>query len=230
MRNNSIIPGRSVVLLITFLYCVTCYAQTGTVKDIDGNVYKTVKIGKQEWMMENLKVTHYRNGDEIPNVMSDTVWSKLTTGAYCNYNNINKYNDFRHTVNTYGRLYNWYAVHDSRNIAPQGWHVPTDSEWTILVNYIGGQAAGARLKETGSVHWSQNMGATNESGFTALPGGRRIRKNGEFECLSSHGYWWSFTEESALQAYSLDMCSIFDIIYKFYNRKGDGLSVRCLKD
>lgn len=148
--------------------------------DIDGNVYQIVTIGTQVWMAENLKVTHYRNGDVIPNVTDGPTWAGLTTGAYCEYDNNVA------SVATYGRLYNWYAAVDTRNIAPDGWHVPSDEEWKQLETYLGmsqaeadaiglrGSDEGGMLKETGTSHWdSPNTGATNESGFTALPGGHR---------------------------------------------------------
>jgi hypothetical protein len=121
----------------------------GAVVDIDGNAYHTVTIGNQVWMVENLKVTHYRNGDAIPNVTDGTAWLDLTTGAYCEYDNdVNN-------VATYGRLYNWYSVNDSRNIAPAGCHVPSDDDWQTLVDYLGGDAvAGGKMKEIGSTHLS----------------------------------------------------------------------------
>ena len=140
----------------------------GTVVDIDGNVYNTVTIGTQVWMVENLKTTKYRNGDAIPNVTGNASWVALSTGAYCWYNN-----DAATYKATYGALYNWYAVGDSRNIAPSGWHVATDSEWTTLSTFLGGESiAGDKLKEIGTSHWlSPNTGATNSNGFTAFPGG-----------------------------------------------------------
>lgn len=148
-----------------------------TVKDIDGNQYQTVKIGSQVWMKENLKVTRYRNGDPIPRVTVNSEWVDLATGAYCAC-----YNDEGTTAFTYGYLYNWYAVDDRRNLAPAGWHVPTDAEWQILMDYLGGEIlAGGKLKETGTSHWaSPNTGATNESGFTARPGGIRGFDYGRF--------------------------------------------------
>jgi len=119
--------------------------ETGTVTDIDGNIYKTVKIGTQWWMAENLKVTKYRNGNLIPNVTNMTQWDNLTTGAYCTYNH-----DATNVTN-YGRLYNWYAANDSRNIAPAGWHVPSDVELTTLITNLGGEDfAGGKMKETGT--------------------------------------------------------------------------------
>jgi uncharacterized protein (TIGR02145 family) len=173
---------------------------TGSVTDIGGNVYQTIKIGDQWWMMENLKVTHYRNGDPIPHVTDGGTWKGLSTGAYCNYGNDPG------NVETYGRLYNWYAVDDSRSIAPEGWHVPTDEEWKQLEMYLGmsqGQAddtgwrgtnEGGKLKETGTTHWqSPNTGATNESGFSALPGGYR-GYDGYFYTMGFTANFWSSTE------------------------------------
>jgi len=146
----------------------TTLSSTGTMTDIDGNVYETVTIGTQVWMAENLKVTHYRNGNTILHIIDWFSWFTLT-GAYCEYDNdVNN-------VAVYGRLYNWYAVNDSRYIAPVGWHVPSDAEWLTLVDYLGGDTvADGKMKEIGTTHWvSPNTGATNESGFSALPGGYR---------------------------------------------------------
>ena len=155
------------------------------------DVYQTITIGTQVWMAENLKATHFRNGDAIPHVTDGATWQSLTTGAYCEYNNdINN-------VATYGRLYNWYAVNDYRNIAPVGWHVPIDAEWQTLVDYLGGwEVAGGKMKEAGTANWvSPNTGATNESGFSALPGGRRhVIGSGYYENMGYSGYFWSSTE------------------------------------
>ncbi|MBI4645984.1 MAG: fibrobacter succinogenes major paralogous domain-containing protein [Bacteroidia bacterium] len=123
---------KRVVLFLTGFVVLVLQNQAQTVTDIDGNIYNTIIIGTQEWMQENLKVIHYRNGDAIPDVTGDTQWSNLSTGAYCNYNN----NESNALI--YGRLYNWYAVADSRNICPAGWHTPTDAEWTTLTDYLGG--------------------------------------------------------------------------------------------
>jgi uncharacterized protein (TIGR02145 family) len=196
-----------------------------TVTDIDGNVYQTVTIGTQVWMKENLKVTHYRNGDEIPNVTVNAAWAALTTGAYCEYNNdVNN-------VATYGRLYNWYAAADSRNIAPTGWHVPTDAEWQTLVDYLGfGTIAGGKMKEAGTTHWTiPNTGATNESGFTALPGGYRI-SNGTYGSMSTNTAYWSSTESNSLFAWYRRLDYSNTGIYRYDNNKVYGFSVRCVKD
>jgi uncharacterized protein (TIGR02145 family) len=174
-------------VLALFLLCPSA-ALAGTVSDYDGNVYQTVVIGNQEWMAENLKVTHYSNGDAIPNVTDNSAWAGLGTGAYCEYNNDISY------VNTYGRSYNWYAVYDSRGLAPTGWRVPTDIDWQSLVDYLGGAAvAGGKMKESGTAHWvSPNLGATNECGFTGLPGTYR-NGSGEYKDLGQYAYYWSST-------------------------------------
>jgi len=196
-----------------------------TVTDIDGNVYQTVLIGDQCWMMENLKVTHYRNGDPIPNVTDNSTWEGLTSGAYCEHNNDPG------NVATYGRLYNWYAVDDSRNIAPEGWHVPTDAEWQVLVDYLGVDGvAGGKLKEAGTTHWvSPNTGATNESGFTALPGGYRCYDGG-FYNMSSHAYFWSSTEYDDNYAWSRSLGFNYSEVGRSYGSKDYGFSIRCVKD
>jgi uncharacterized protein (TIGR02145 family) len=142
---------------------------TAAVTDTDGNVYHTVIIGTQEWMVENLKTRRFNDGSAIPLVASSSAWPTLTTAGYCWYNNDSAANSA-----TYGALYNWFAVNAGK-LAPTGWHVPSDSEWNVLITYLGGESvAGGRLKEAGTVHWnSPNAGATNEFGFTALPGGHR---------------------------------------------------------
>ena len=168
----------SIMLLFTLVSCSkkddpfnqVNNQNAATVTDIDGNVYHTVTIGTQTWMVENLKTTRYRNGEAIPNITDNASWAALITCAYCDYNNIPS------NSITYGKLYNWYAVNDSRNIAPMGWHVSTDAEWTTLTTFLGGTSiAGGKLKENGTIHWnSPNVGATNETGFSALPGGYRL--------------------------------------------------------
>ena len=194
--------------------------------DIDGNVYETVKIGNQFWMAENLKVTHYSNGETIPNVTDNTEWVNLTTGAYCNYNNDEM------KVAIYGRLYNWFTVSDGRSIAPEGWHVPSDIEWKMLIDYLGGSSvAGGKMKERGTSHWfSPNTGATNESGFSALPGGYRNDRSGFFSSLSRNATFWSSTETNNPDGWSRRLSySISRVDRHFYN-KHSGFSVRCVRD
>jgi uncharacterized protein (TIGR02145 family) len=198
---------------------------SSTVTDIDGNIYKTVTIGTQVWMAENLKVTHYLNGDSIPDVKDNAVWPNLLSGAYCDYNNDTT------NVATYGRLYNWYAVADSRKIAPAGWHVPTDSEWQTLVDYLGGSTvAGGKMKEAGYAHWfNGNTGATNQSGFNGLPGGYRYGTGASLDMTVS-AYLWTSTEN----AYSYSMARILSAysasIFDDKRPKLYGFSVRCVKD
>jgi len=196
-----------------------------TVKDIDGNVYHTVTIGTQVWMVENLKVSKYRNGDPIPNITDTTEWYKLSTGAYCYYENNASYSS------TYGKLYNWYAVKDSRNLAPEGWRVATDADWTILTDLLGIIGyAGDKLKEKGIVHWNDpNTGATNETGFTALPGGERT-SSGTFEFIGKTGFWWTSTENNTYYSYYRSMFNLYNYVNRVYIPINYGLSVRCIKE
>jgi uncharacterized protein (TIGR02145 family) len=193
----------------------------GTLTDQDGNVYKTVTIGTQIWMAENLRTTKYNDGTAIPNVIYKDEWSNLRTGAYVNYEN----SISAEFIATCGRLYNWYAVNTGK-LAPKGWHVPTDAEWTTLINFLGGKYAAGKLKETGTTHWKTfNTGATNETGFTALPGGYY----GFYDILHS-GYWWSATEQNATSAWSYYMYNNTTILETYNYSKGAGFSVRCVRD
>nr|MBN2278777.1 fibrobacter succinogenes major paralogous domain-containing protein [candidate division Zixibacteria bacterium] len=215
----------------------TTTAPSSTVTDIDGNVYETVTIGSQVWMAENLKVTHYRNGDPIPNVTDSAIWSGLTTGAYCNYEN-----DQGH-VATYGRLYNWYAVDDGRNIAPEGWHVPSDAEWKQLEIYLGmsqseadatgfrGTTEGGKLKEAGGTHWANpNAGATNESGFSGLPGGVRYDYGSLFYNLGTYAAFWSSSVGSSGRAWARYLHWYHSQVQRYDYFMHDGYSVRCVRD
>jgi len=194
------------------------------VMDVDSNVYLTVQIGNQWWMAENLKVTHYRNGDPIPNVTDRTEWSNLTTGAYCYYDN---------NVSTYGRLYNCYAVTDSRNIAPEGWHVPPIEEWRTLIYYLGSYSvAGGKMKEAGTLHWeSPNTGATNESGFTALPGGDRNSQT-NFVGIGDRAFFWSCSEAAydSTEILYIYLSNNATSVQTPSASKETGFSVRCIKD
>jgi uncharacterized protein (TIGR02145 family) len=202
---------------------------TPTVTDIDGNVYNTVQIGNQCWTQSNLKVSKYRNGDTIPTGLSNSAWENTTFGAYAIYNNDPVNNGL------YGKLYNHYAVTDSRGLCPTGWHVPTDGEWTTLENHLGGSSvAGGALKSTVTLPtpggWNPpNTGATNSSGFTALPGG--FRNNlGELHSMSYYGHWWSSSTPFGPGAW---YCSLFydnSLINRSLILRAFGSSVRCLKD
>jgi uncharacterized protein (TIGR02145 family) len=159
--------------------------------------------------------------------MNGNAWSYITTGAYCNYNNTTNSD----TINTYGRLYNWYAVNDSSDIAPQGWHVASDSEWISMTSYLGGvNIAGGKLKEKCKTHWnSPNTGATNETGFTALPGGYRVG-GGAFVDIGNYGGWWSSTEVSLSTAWYGGIVYCYTGVYSYGYDKYGGFSVRCVKD
>ena len=195
------------------------------VKDADGNLYRTVTIYTQVWMAENLKTTKYDDGTDIPLVTENTAWYNLATPGYCWYNN-----DATTNKNVYGALYNWYTV-NSGKLCPSGWHVPTDVEWTTMISRIGGApTAGGKLKESGTIHWSSpNTGATNETGFTALPGGGR-NSSGNFSKIHQMGFWWSSTESSSTVALYQTMNSNSSSIDSSSDNKKTGFSVRCLKD
>ena len=198
----------------------------GTMTDQDGNVYKTVTIGTQTWMAENLRTTKYNDGTAIPTVTDNDEWGDLTDGAFCNYNDTANI-DY---IATYGRLYNWYTVNTGK-LAPIGWHVPTDAEWTTLSDYLGGLSITAgKLKEAGTTHWySPNTGATNETGFTALPGGSRS-SNGTFGNIGNYGYWWSTTEYNATYSLHRSMSYNYNNVSGYSYKKVLGFSVRCVKD
>lgn len=190
--------------------------------DKDNNTYKTIIIGNQTWMAENLKVTHYNDGKLIPNVTEANEWDFLTTGAYCNYENLES-ND-----SIYGKLYNWYAV-NSGKLCPKGWHVPTNADWDTLVNHLGGDSiAGGMLKAT--AYWlSPNSWADNISGFSGIPGGRRY-SYGLFSAIENYGYWWSATNRSSKNAWFYYLCYNKRSVSSNYRDKTAGFSVRCIKD
>jgi uncharacterized protein (TIGR02145 family) len=204
-----------------------------TVTDIDGNVYKTVTIGTQVWMAENLKTTKYKDGKKIPLITKNSESANPPTPAYYWYDN-----DEASYKKTYGALYNWYTVNTGK-LCPEGWHVPTEVEFNSLIAYLGGMSiAGGKLKEAGTAHWeSPNIGATNETGFTALPGGERSTVYDYWECsdIQIRGVWWSSTEntdEFAGQgvAGQLLLENVQNEAYIQYKVEQCGLSVRCIKD
>jgi len=209
---------------------------SGTMTDFDGNVYQTIQIGSQWWMAENLKVTHYRNGETIPNITNNGEWGALSTGAWCSYDNDNN------KISTFGCLYNWHVINDGRQIAPSGWHIPTDEEWKQLEMTLGmtreqadatgnrGNTEGGKLKEYGIAHWdSPNEGATNESGFTALPAGYRY-DFGSYSNLGVGTFFWTATEHSGTNAWDRLLDFGTPIIYRYDNNKNFGFSIRCVKD
>jgi len=201
----------------------------GSITDIDGNTYATIRIGTQVWMAENLRTTRYWNGDTIPNVTDDDAWSQLdvsTTGAWCHYDNNPNYEV------PYGKLYNWYVVADPRNVCPTGWHLPTDAEWTVLSDHLGGASvAGGKMKSAGTWYWLVgNTGATNESGFSGLPVGFRYYAHGVFYYLDLIGYWWSASEAGADYTWGryLDYYIAATGRNSYYGN--NAFSVRCLRD
>ncbi|MCX6244858.1 MAG: fibrobacter succinogenes major paralogous domain-containing protein [Bacteroidetes bacterium] len=202
-----------------------------TIADADNNHYRVVQIGSQVWMAENLKTTKYNDGTAIPLVTDNTAWSNLTSSGYCWYKN-----DAATYKTTYGALYKWYAVNTGK-LAPAGWHVPTDAEWTTLATCLGdGYYAGGKMKSTGTIEagtglWHDpNTGATNESGFAAVPGGYRDI-NGLFKNIGYNGYWWSSTEEAWDNTACYRYIDYLNTgLYIEYCNKGNGLYVRCLRD
>jgi uncharacterized protein (TIGR02145 family) len=185
----------------------------------------SIVIGSQEWMHENLSVTSYRNGDPIATGFENTPWSNLATGAYTDYDNSNT------NGNTFGHLYNWYAVTDSRHLCPEGWHIPSDAEWTTLTDFLGGTTvAGGKMKQTGTDNWLYpNTGATDENGFTALPGGFRI-DDGTYAVIKDHGGWWSSSGYSQSNANMVELIYNRSDILSGNHSKTFGASVRCVKD
>ncbi len=249
---------KNVFFIVTFSSLLLCLSlscrkesvlpknEPDKVTDADGNVYQTIKIGNQWWMKENLKVTHYRNGDPIPDITNGLAWGNLTSGAYCDYNHDTS------NVSTYGRLYNWYAVNDSRNIAPPGWHVPTDDDWKELEIFLGMSNAdadkddqyrgstGNKLKATSG--WQRDGNGTNESGFTALPAGFRSGEvlmdinDAPFQRLGDYTFFWSGTSAQS-EEYSNCECAwnrYLDAfgsgVGRYADTKGQGCSVRLVRD
>jgi uncharacterized protein (TIGR02145 family) len=216
--NYVVIPGISLLNLPTSGF-------GPAIVDIDGNSYKTVYIGKQQWMAENLKVTKYNNGNIIPNVQDNTDWSNLTSDAWSTINN-----DLSNNTR-FGKLYNWFAVSaTTNNVCPTGWHVPTNAEWDILINYLGGnEVAGSKMKQVGTSNWnSPNDISTNSSLFTALAGAARY-SDGNFGAIGHDGNFWSSTENDTSNSW-LVYFNQSAIAGKSDQSKKWGLSVRCLRD
>jgi uncharacterized protein (TIGR02145 family) len=218
---------------------ITVIGNCGTITDIDGNIYNTVKIGTQCWMKNNLKTTHYRDGTAIPNVADNSTWENTTSGAYCWYNN-----DHSTYGNTYGALYNWYAV-NAGNLCPCGWHVPSDGEWKTLEMYLGmtqAEADGILLRGTdqgsklagdgflwkdGDLESNSNFGS---SGFSALPGGYRSSSSGSFIELGYGGSWWSSSKYNDNMAWMRELYYFWTSVTRDYYSKKEGYSVRCVRD
>ena len=222
-RDAIVSPATGLVIFNTTTNGLEFKSSTGWVSLTTATTvnYPSVLIGAQYWMEKNLEVTTYRNGDPIPYVTDATAWAALTTGAWCYYNN----------DPSNGKLYNWYAVNDPRGLAPTGWHVPTDVEWTTLSTTLGGDAvAGGKMKVAGTTRWTApNTGADNSSGFAGLPGGNRD-SNGTFINVGNFGYWWSSSEEVPTFAWSRNLYYNNGNIVRYDFNKRNGFSVRCLRD
>jgi uncharacterized protein (TIGR02145 family) len=214
---------KKINLLLIALVALSFHNQAQTVSDKDGNTYGTVTIGTQVWMTENLKTTKYNDNSTIALVTDNTVWSTLTTGAYCFYNNDESYKS------TYGVLYNWYTI-SSDNLCPTGWHVPSSVEWLALNNYLGGMSvANDMLKEAGTTHWSSPSTGTNSTGFTGLPAGSRD-STGSFYDIFKYGYFWSSTADNLGNGWGWDLAYSCDFQSYGYIGQNTGLSVRCMQN
>lgn len=231
--------------VILTLIAISCKKESSTLQSssaVDENFFQNivtdvnepgvspVRIGKQVWTNKNLTVGRYRNGDKIPQVTDAAAWKNLKTGAWCWYNN--------DSVNgrIYGKLYNWYAVHDPRGLAPEGWHIPGDTEWTKLSAYLGGiEVAGGKMKSIGTIEdgtglWHvPNADASNSSRFTGLPGGFRFSQ-GTFDGIGYQACWWSSTEHNAANTGAWFLLNSSAYFLKSYGGKFYGFSIRCIKD
>ena len=210
---------------------------SSSITDADGNVYTSVTIGEQEWMVENLRTTKYSDGTAIPNVTENTEWENLTTGAWSHYDNDNQYEA------TYGKLYNWYSVNTGK-LAPEGWHVPTDAEWTVLTDYLAAdgheETEGIALKSRSSWRgdpWDASQddvsGSGNGSdyyGWNGLPGGHRQDNGYSSFSWEEGGYWWSSSQDITANAWSRYLSNSSGYVYSYSYNKRNGFSVRCLRD
>ncbi|MBT3252174.1 MAG: hypothetical protein HN729_09955 [Candidatus Marinimicrobia bacterium] len=210
---------------------------TNRITDIDGNIYKTVKIGNQIWMAENLKASHYMNGDSIYLELRNDQWSNLKTGAFCYYDNDPE------NIENFGYLYNWYVVSDERQVCPENWHIPTEMEFEELEGYLGmdaidiqkfgwrGNDQGGKLKDENTFLWDPpNVGATNESGFSAIPGGFRRRRSGAYEGINDGCYIWSSTDYIFDEVSHRVLSYFTSNIYHSGIHKSNGMSIRCIQD
>jgi uncharacterized protein (TIGR02145 family) len=219
------------------LFAISCQKENSNLQssprneesDVVAAKYAAVNIGAQKWMARNLDVTRYKNGDRIPQVQDPAKWMKLTTGAWCWFNNDSA------TGALYGRLYNWYAVNDSRGLAPTGWHVPSAGEWDALSTFLSGKVGG-KMKDTGTIEsgtglWrAPNFGATNESGFTGLPGGYRSNYDGSFYSIGYAGYWWTSGDKDAASAWFQKLIYTSRKLASNAANKNIAFSVRCIRD
>jgi uncharacterized protein (TIGR02145 family) len=221
LKRDLLVKIASVIIM---LLSVGCTSRPQKMVDVDGNSYSAVKEGSMIWTGENLAVSRYRNGDIIPEIKDPKVWSTLTTGAWC-YNGNNPEN-----AKTWGKLYNWYAVHDPRGLAPTGWHVATDAEWSALSELLGGaERAGGGLKA--KELWKEpNDGADNKSELAVLPAGARRDTDGEFMEPGGYSRLWSSTESTENSAWSRSLGYFDGVLRRGQANKRIGFSVRCVKD
>ncbi|MEO8710555.1 MAG: fibrobacter succinogenes major paralogous domain-containing protein [Parafilimonas sp.] len=222
---------KAALAALMLLVAISCNKETSSVQSsgidnensIQQNKIASVTIGTQVWMVKNLDVSHYKNGDTIPQIKDRSKWAKSTTGAWCWYNNDSA------TGAVYGKLYNWYAIHDPRGLAPEGWHIPSDSEWRVSETFLG-KAAGGKMKETGTAHWTDpNIDATNSTGLTGLPGGYRSF-SGQFCYINYLGLWWTSTEFDTVNAWYRRMLCYSNFLDWWRFPKTMGFSVRCIKN
>ena len=221
-------------------YTVWCELPCGNTVSYDGVTYNTVQIGNQCWFKENLRTTKYNDGTSITNVTDNATWTSTTSGAYCCYSNNTS------NCTTYGALYNWYAVNTGK-LCPSGWHVPSDAEWTTLTNYLsanstywcGSNSSNIAKSLASTTSWNSstttcavgnNLSANNSTGFSALPGGYRYFSDGSFDNLSYYGYWWSSTENAGSNAWRRYLYYYYANVARSLSDKGNGFSVRCLRD
>lgn len=212
-------------LIIILAFVITCKKSDPPIPILTTReAYKTVTIGTQTWMAENLRTAKYNDGTKIPLVTDNTAWLNLATPGFCWYNN-----DSTTFKNLDGALYNWYTVNTGK-LCPVGWHVPTDAEWSTLTTYLGGESiAGAKLKEAGTSYWSSpHPGVTNETGFTALLAGWRYFDGDYVRAFNS--FWWSSTESSATEAWERGMYAGWKSVGRVKGDKRNGISVRCVRD
>jgi uncharacterized protein (TIGR02145 family) len=226
---------KNLVLILIAMVLFPLLNNAQTVTDIDGNVYHSVTIGSQEWMVENLRATRLNDSTIIPNVTDGKAWAALSTPGVCTYNNTT----ITDTIKAYGRLYNWYTVNTGK-LCPIGWHVPSSDEFKTLMNYLGGNFCGNQLKEAGFAHWQTSPYdslASNSTGFSALPGGYRdiiepddVLHPGKFVGMWQAALFWSFTAYDSQNAFLFGMTYLYNHVDVFYVPKVKGNSVRCLND
>ncbi len=224
-------------LIVVMYACHTRPEPADPVTDIDGNVYKTVRIGDQVWMAENLRVTRYNSGDTISFDLNDTEWENTVIGAYAihPHDDLPGFSSFEEMVSAYGKLYNWYAV-ETGKLCMDGWRVPGVDDWMKLIDNLGGkEKAGGKLKATGTLQgedglWGEpNRGATNETGFSAFPGGSRLSM-GRYSNIGKVGIWWCINEDTSNYAWYASTNNSYGNVHLYKLIKNTGFSVRCIRN